>query len=68
VIEVRDDGRGCEPGAWRQSGGLGLKSVMGQLTAHYSSSARFRVQTELDGGFQVHISVPARLPQQQSND
>ena len=68
VIEVRDDGRGCEPGAWRQSGGLGLKSVMGQLAAHYSSSARFRVQTEPDGGFQVHISVPARLPQQTRND
>jgi signal transduction histidine kinase len=68
MIEVTDDGRGCEAGAWRQSSGLGLKSVIGQLTAHYSSAARFRVQTNPDRGFQVQISVPARLPLQPRND
>jgi sensor histidine kinase YesM len=62
LIEVADDGKGSETNAWRHSQGLGLKSVMRQLQAWYSTAAEFDVQTRPGEGFTVQISIPARVP------
>jgi signal transduction histidine kinase len=62
VIEVADDGVGAEPGVWRRSPGLGLKSVRRQLDAHFPGAGDLEITTRPQAGFAVRLRIPARLP------
>ncbi len=58
LIEVRDDGPGSAPGAWRQGDGLGLKTVERRIAMVYGSAGGFDVRTAPGEGFVVTLRIP----------
>ncbi len=58
-IAVTDDGPGCEPGAWSQGQGLGLKTVSRRLALQHGAQGHLRVDTQAGAGFSVHLTIPA---------
>jgi signal transduction histidine kinase len=59
-VEVADDGVGADPAAL-DGEGFGLRSVRRRLAVAFGGAATVEVETALDRGFAVRLTLPARL-------
>jgi LytS/YehU family sensor histidine kinase len=61
VVEVADDGVGCDADAPSVAGGLGIALVRRRLAARFGSTARVEIATRPAQGFRVRVSLPVEL-------
>lgn len=62
LLEVRDDGPGCDPQRVTGNGRLGLRLVRQRLDVLYAGKAVFDVKTAPGQGFHVRLVIPADEP------
>jgi hypothetical protein len=58
AMTVGDDGPGAEPGAVRQSNGLGIRTVERRLQLEYGPRGALEIETAPGAGFVVTMSIP----------
>jgi sensor histidine kinase YesM len=58
AMTVGDDGPGAEPGAVRQSNGLGIRTVERRLQLEYGARGGLEIATAPGSGFVVTMSIP----------
>ena len=58
-IKVKDDGEAPPPGEGESGTGVGLRNVCDRLTARYGARAGCLAGPDPDGGFTVHLYLPA---------
>jgi len=59
IIEIQDDGPGCDPEALNQSPGMGLNIVRRQLEIRFPGQSQLRIGRVPEGGTCVWLSLPA---------
>jgi signal transduction histidine kinase len=59
VVEVADDGAGCDAAAADGAAGVGIAVVRRRLQARYGDAARLDVVTAPGQGFVARVTVPA---------
>jgi LytS/YehU family sensor histidine kinase len=59
VVEVEDDGAGCDAAAAEGAAGVGIAVVRRRLRARYGDAARLDVVTAPGRGFVARLTVPA---------
>jgi signal transduction histidine kinase len=62
AMTVGDDGPGAEPGAVRQSNGLGIRTVERRLQLEYGARGALQIETAPGAGFVVTMSIPLATP------
>jgi signal transduction histidine kinase len=62
LLQVADNGNGCQAGVWSTATGVGLQAVRRQLQARFGGAARCDVDSTPGAGFIVHLVLPARVP------
>ncbi len=60
VIEVADDGPGCDPADMRAGGGLGIVTVSRRLALQHPGLAELRITTAPGEGFRARLSLPVQ--------
>jgi signal transduction histidine kinase len=58
VIEVADDGPGCDPATMRSSGGLGIVTVSRRLALQHPGRAALNITTAPGEGFRARLVLP----------
>jgi signal transduction histidine kinase len=64
VIEVADDGPGCDPADMRAGGGLGIVTVSRRLALQHPGRAELRITTAPGEGFRARLLLPLLVPVQ----
>jgi len=59
IVEIRDDGPGCDPEALNRSPGMGLNIVRRQLEIRFPGQSELRIGRAPEGGTCVRLSLPA---------
>ena len=59
IIEIQDDGPGCDPEALDRSPGMGLNIVRRQLEIRFPGQSDVRIAPAPEGGTSVRLSLPA---------
>jgi hypothetical protein len=60
IVEVHDNGRGCDPEAVSRSSGIGLSIVRRQLEIRFPGQSEFRIERSPEGGASIRLELPAR--------